>query len=134
MRLLLSCLVLPSFCLLLSPLPSSLLSLPSLFLSVSVSLRLCLSLSPSGDVVVLLCCVVLCLVLWCVCGVMCSVECVVWNAEKPVCPFKTCPCVRSKRTRVYWHHAHMETHVRVVPVHTRFDWTHDGEGEGHRQF
>ena len=27
--------------------------------------------------------------------------------ENPVCPLITCPCVRSKRPRVYRHHAHM---------------------------
>ena len=27
-----------------------------------------------------------------------------------VCPFKTCPCARSKRPRVYRHHAHMLKH------------------------
>ena len=52
----------------------------------------------------------LCCVLCCgVCGVVCSVVCVVWHAENPVCPFKT--------------------YTRA-----RFEWTHGGEGEGHRQF
>ena len=56
-----------------------------------------------------------------------------WPSSSPPCPFKTCPCVRSKRLRVYRHHAYMFQHVRVVPVYTwtfwtytraRFEWTH----------
>ena len=108
-----SCLVL--FCLLLS---SPLLSLLCrLLFSVPVFfLCLCLSLSPCGVVVVLLCCVLSCVVV-----------CVVWHRENPVCPLKTCPCVRSKRARVYRHHAHMlntcargaSTQVYVSNVHMK---------------
>ena len=43
----------------------------------------------------------------------------------PVCPFKTSPCVDSKRPRVYRHHAHMLKHMdawcwhgNVLNVHT----------------
>ena len=57
-------------------------------------------------------CCVLCVVcvLCCVCGVVCGAA---WHAEKTsVCRFKTSPCVPAPR-------AHVETHVRVVPVHTR---------------
>ena len=65
---------------------------------------LSLSLSPCGVAVLLLCCVV-------------------WHRENPVCPLKTCPCARSKRSRVYWQHAHTwgryeRTHGHVVNVHT----------------
>ena len=42
-------------------------------------------------------CVVLCCV---VCGVVCD------TLKNPVCPLNTSPCVRSKRPRVYRHHAH----------------------------
>ena len=46
--------------------------------------------------------------------------------KTPVCTFKTPPCVRSKRPRVYWHQAHMYekcglgagTHADVLNVHT----------------
>ena len=73
---------------------SSSLSSPLLPLSLSsftVSLCLCLSLSVS---------------VWC-CVLCCGVVCVVWHRENPVCPFKTPPCVRSKRLRVCRHHAYM---------------------------
>ena len=87
---LLSCLVLSSFVF-------SSLSVPVFFLSLCLSL----SLSPCGVVCdAVLCCVV----------VMCCVVvlCVVCDTLKnPVCPLNTCPCVRSKRPRVYRHHAHM---------------------------
>ena len=69
-----------------------------------------------GVVVYLLCvlCVcVLCCVLGCVSGVLCVV-CVPrlgTRKKPPVCRFKTTPCVQAKR-------AHVETHVRVMPVHT----------------
>ena len=59
----------------------------------------------------------------------------------PVCLFKTFPCVRSKRHRVYWHHVYMclnmcaccrytpgrceRTHGDVLDGHTgRREWTH----------
>ena len=97
---------------LVSRLPSSLLSLS--LSSFSVSLCLSLILSPCG-VVCVLCCVVSrcgrgCGRGVCVCGV-------VWHAEKPrvsvqnvsVCTFKTSPCMLAPS-------AHVETHVRVVPV------------------
>ena len=105
--------------------PSSL----SLSLSLSLSVSLCLSLSLSlsvsvsvwccGHVVVVCCgvscCVVLCCVVVCV---RCGVWCVVCDTLKnSVCPLNTSPCVRSKRPRVYWHHAQFQ-HVRVVPAKT----------------
>ena len=132
-RLLLSCLVLSSFVFssLVYPLPSSLLSLS--LSSFPVSLSLSLSLSYLRVVVWSCCCVVLCLVLWCVCGVVYSVVCVVWHAENPVCPFKTCPCVRSKRPRVYRHHAHMLKHMCAWCRYTRgrFERTHGHVLSGH---
>ena len=80
------------FCLLfsclVSPHPSSLLSLSLSSLSVSVFLR-----------------VVLwswCVVSWCV--VLCVLVCD--TLRNSVCPLNTSPCVRSKRPRVYRHHAH----------------------------
>ena len=44
----------------------------------------------------------------------------------PVCGFRTSPCVRSKRPRVYQHHAHMFQHVRAWCRYTRgrFERTH----------
>ena len=69
---------------------------------LSVSLCLCLSVSVfvrcCGCGCCVLLCVVSCVVVWCVCGVVCGVWCV-------VCPLSTSPCVRSKRPRVYRHHA-----------------------------
>ena len=48
------------------------------------------------------------------CGVMCG-----------ACPSKTSPCIPAPR-------AHVETHVRVVPVHTgRFERTHGHVLNGH---
>ena len=51
-----------------------------------------------------------------------------------VCPFKASPCVRSKRPRVYRHHAHMLKHMCAWCRYTRgrferdtrarFEWTH----------
>ena len=87
-------------CLVLSSSVFSSLSVPVFFLSLSLSLCLSLSLSPCGVV----CDAVLCFVV-----VMCCVVvlCVVCDTLKtPVCPLNTSPCVRSKRPRVYWHHAH----------------------------
>ena len=111
-RLLLSCLVLSSlvFSSLVSPLPSCL----SLSLSLSLSVSVSISKWWCGRVVVLCC--VLC------CGV-CAVWCVVWCV---LCGTLKTPCVHSKRARVYVQtspcvpapRAHVETHVRVVPVHT----------------
>ena len=59
----------------------------------------------------MLCCVVLCFwgAVWCVvCG---------------MCPSKTSPCVPAPR-------AHVETHVRVVPVHTEMCRMDTREGRG----
>ena len=84
-----------------------------------------------------LCCVVMCGVgagvgAQCVCVCVCGGGCVVrgaccvcwvcnaaWHAEKlPVCRFKTSPCVRSKRLRVYWQNARMcSTHARFAGTH-----------------
>ena len=79
-------------------------------IEVSVSLSLSVSVWCCGRVVVVSrgvsCCVVLCLV------VRCGVWCV-------VCPFKTPPCVRPKRLRVYRHHAHMLKHMCARCRHTR---------------
>ena len=49
-----------------------------------------------------------------------------------VCPFKTSPCVRSKRPRVCRHHAHMLKNVSAWCWYTRgrSEWTH---GEGRRE-
>ena len=46
----------------------------------------------------------------------------------PVCPFKTCPCVCSKRPRVYRHHAHTLLNMCACCRHTRgrFECTHGG--------
>ena len=114
---------------------SSTLSLSlSMSLSASVSVSLCLR------VVLWSCRCVVCCVFWCVCcGVfVCALSW--WRCgvsiqnlrvsirNVPVCTFKTLPCVPAKR-------AHVETHVRVVPVHTvkfrtytraRFESTHGG--------
>ena len=75
----------------------------------------------------------------CVVGVVCVVVCGVAHREK-VCRFKTPPCVRSKRLRVYQHHAHMCYHMRAWCRYTRgrFERTHGGvsnlhTGEGGRE-
>ena len=66
-------------------------------------------------------------VFWC-CGVLWCVVCVLsvcgaaWHAEKPsVCRFKTSPCVRSKRFRVYRQNARMCS-----------SWQQQGD-KGHKQ-
>ena len=109
------------FCLLfsclVSPLPSSLLSLSLSSFSVSVF-------SQCG-VVVVMCCVVMCCgvcVNVCVCVLVCD------TLRNSVCPLNTSPCVRSKRPRVYRHHAHpclkhmcargAGTNGEVLNVHT----------------
>ena len=81
---------------------------------------------------VCVCCCVLvfvCVVV-CVCVLLCVCDCVsvvaVWRAEKPVCAFKTLPCVHSKRPCVYWQYVPMYktcgrgtgTHGEVLNVHT----------------
>ena len=119
-------------CLLFSSLLLSLLCRLLFSVSVSVSLYLRVVLWSC-------CCVVLCLVVWCVCGVLCGVVCVVWHRENPVCPLKTCPCVRSKRPRVYRHHAHMSCLVSVslslslssFSVSGRFECAHGHVLNGH---
>ena len=70
-----------------------------------------------GKLSCVVCSGVLC-VLWCVCVVVVLWRCGVSIQNPrvsiqnvPVCTFKTLPCVPAKR-------AHVETHVRVVPVHT----------------
>ena len=55
--------------------------------------------------------VVWCGVVWCVCVVVVLWRCGVSIQNVPVCTFKTSPCVPATR-------AHVETHVRVVLVHT----------------
>ena len=113
-----SCLVL--FCLLfvfsslVSPLPSSPLSVPVFFLSLCLCLCLCLlclclSLSPCGVVVVSLCCVVSCVLVCVVVCVRCRGVVAVWcvHSKTSVCPFKT--------------HGKFWTYTRA-----RFEWTHGG--------
>ena len=101
------------------------LSLSFVLSSLSFSFSLCLLslLSPSQSFSVfflslgVVCHVVLCCVLGC--GVVCGV----W-----LCPSKTSLCVPAPR-------AHVETHVRVVPVHTetcRMD-TREGVRVGRRE-
>ena len=60
------------------------------------------------------------LVLWCiVVCVVCGVCGAAWHAEKPVCRFKTSPCVGSKRFSVCQQtRSHVVQHARVLPVHT----------------
>ena len=128
---------------------------------------LCLCLCACGVVCgwcvhVVLCvrvCVVVCVVcVWCVCVVcvwcvlcvcVCCFLCVctcgvgeAWHAENPpVCPFKTPPCVRSGRLRVYRQQARMSktfgpvagTHGDVLTVHTEAFWT-DTQGGFHLLF
>ena len=82
---------------------------------------------------------------WCVvCLLVCvwSVCNAAWHAGKPpVCRFKTSPCVRSKRLRVYRQNARMLNRcARFAGTHPRrLECTHvgvlDGHTErGHRQF
>ena len=54
----------------------------------------------------------------------------------PVCGFKTSPCVRSKRPRVYRHHAHIFQHMYAWCRHTRgrFECTHGGVLEDQNMF
>ena len=54
----------------------------------------------------------------------------------PVCGFKTSPCVRSKRPRVYRHHAHMFQHMCAWCRHSRrrFQCTHGGVLEANTGF
>ena len=106
----------------------SFLVLSSLFFSLSVSL--CLSLFLSVSVSVSLClspCGVVC------CGAVCVTVCTFKNAS--VCTFKTPPCVRSKRLRVYRHHARMCYHMRAWCRYTRgrFERTHGGFWDGHTE-
>ena len=77
----------------------------SLSVSLCLCLCLCLFLSLSLSLSTSVWCLCVLCVLWCVCGVLCGVVCVVWHRENPVCPLKTCPCVSSKRPRVYRYHA-----------------------------
>ena len=79
-----------------SPLPSCLVFSSFVF---SCLLFLCL-LSPSLPVSVGVCCLSMSLSPFCVVVVVCTLK-------NPVCTFSTSPCVRSKRPRVYRHHAHM---------------------------
>ena len=82
-----------------------------------------------------LACVLSC-VLGCVCGVWCVVVCVACVArlvtrKTPVCRFKTPPCVRSKRLRVYWHNARMlNTSARFASTHGSVLNLHMGGGRG----
>ena len=50
-----------------------------------------------------------------------------------VCPFKTPPCARSKRPRVYRHHAHMLKHLCACCQHRwgRFECSHADVLDGH---
>ena len=70
-------------------------------------------------------CCVGCVCVWCWCGVVCGEA---WHAENPpVCTFKTPPCVRSGRLRVYRQRARMSktgTHGDVLTVHTEAFWTY----------
>ena len=106
---------------------SSSLSSPLLSLS-SVSVCPCLSLSPCVVVVVVVvscvCRVVLCCVVWCV---VCD------TLKNSVCPLNTSPCVRSKRTRVYQHHAHTCFSMCAWCRHTRgrIGRTHGDVLDGH---
>ena len=54
--------------------------------------------------------------------------CAVWcgTLKTPLCPFKTPPCVDSKRPRVYRHHANMLKHMCAWCRYTRgrFERTH----------
>ena len=54
----------------------------------------------------------------------------------PVGPFKTSPCVHSKRPRVYRHHAHMLKHMCAWCRQTRgrFECTHGGVFESTHVF
>ena len=129
--LVLSCFVF--FCLLFSCLSSAVFSSlscsVSLSLSLSVSVCLCLSQFLSHSVSLCLCLRVVVL-WWCVWWWW---WCVVWHRENPVCPLKTSPCVRSKRSRVYRHHAHMLKHMCAWCRHTRgrFERTHLRVLNGH---
>ena len=69
------------------------------------------------------------------CCVWCCVVCVVWRVAR-LGTQKKPPCVDSKRPRVYRHHAHTCYHMCAWCRYTRgrFEWTHSGAGEGHRQF
>ena len=53
-----------------------------------------------------------------------------------MCPLKTCPCVRSKRPRVYRHHAHMCFNMCAWCRYTRgrFEHTHGHVLNGHTGF
>ena len=75
------------------------------------------------------CGVVCCVYMWCVVSVVCvHVVCgEAWQAENPpMCTFKTPPCVRSGRLRVYRQQARMSktwgpvagAHGDVLTVHT----------------
>ena len=66
---------------------------------------------------------------WCCGGVVCPFKI-------PVCPSKTSPCVRSKRPRVYQHHAHMLKSICAWFRHTRghFECTHSDVLDRHTGF
>ena len=121
---------------------------------VCVCWCLCLSLCVSVCVCVGVCGVWSCVVcvVWCVW--LCVVWCLLWcgTLKTSVCAFNTSPCVRSKRSRVYRQHAHMDKKMWACCRYTRghFERTHGdvlnahteggrGGGErkgeaGHRQF
>ena len=98
-------------------------TLLSLFLCpLSFSVSVCLS-----PCVVVCCCVLV----WCVRVVVCL--CVLSCVWRGLARRRKPPCVDSKRSRVYRHHAHMCCHMRAWCRHTRgrFERTHGGVLDGH---
>ena len=109
-----------------------------------VAVLLCVAVCCGVLCCVVFCSVVFCCVLFC-CVLLCSVKCVVYvwrvgcavwcvvcNAQKPVCRFKTRPCERSKRLRVNREHVRMFKRMRTCCRFTRrrFQFSH---GVGVRQ-
>ena len=94
----------------------------SLSLSVSVSFSVWCCVCDVLCFVVFCCVVCVCVlcVLMCVCVLVCD------TLRNSVCPLNTSPCVRSKRHRVYRHHAHMLKHMCSWCPNTRgrFERTH----------
>ena len=99
-----------------------------LALSSHVSLFCFISLLPLLNALCVVCCCVCC-VLWlgsaCCCGCSwCGCGCVVVSAFLLVLHFKTLPCVRSKRSRVYFQNASVTQDTGVLMAHTGAFWTY----------
>ena len=90
-------------------------------------------------VVCVLVCACWCVRVVCACCVCCVVfVCSCGTLKTSVCAFNTSPCVRSKRSRVYRQHAHMDktcghvagTHGDILNAYTGTCWMHTRRERG----